>query len=130
MSDTEPILAIWAEYDPSVPGWAEAKKAIDAYQAGDIVTAIWRAQAVRDAWGQMWTQLSEALWALHPEGDAQARYAPPRREGKVRRGLRAVGEWIGAITAAMDFLEIAILVVVLVLASGVGLFQCLRNALP
>ncbi|MDH3726999.1 MAG: hypothetical protein OER77_05665 [Myxococcales bacterium] len=130
MTDTDPVLAIWADCDPSMRGWAEMKKAIDAYRAGDIVTAISRAHVVRDAWGASWAEVSEALRRMHPEPETWVRPVPTKPEGKLRRGLRRVWGWVSAISVAMDFLVLAILVVMVVLGSGISLFRCIRDALP
>jgi hypothetical protein len=113
-----------------MPGWAEAKKAVDAYRAGDLVTATSRAHMVRDTWGQSWAELSDALWAIHTEPEPGVRRAPKKPEGKLRRWLRGVGDLMGALGDALTCLEVAIVVVVVVLAIGLSLFDCIRNALP
>lgn len=130
MTDADPVLTVWADCDSSMPGWAEMKKAIDAYRAGDIVTAISRAHMVRDAWGQSWAELSEALRAMHPEPQTWIRPTPTKPEGKLRRGLRRVWGSVTAIDDAITCLTIASIAVMVLLATGISLFRCIGDALP
>ena len=130
MTDPDPVLAIWAECDPSMRGWAEAKKAVDAYRAGDLAAATSRAHMVRDTWGQGWAELSDALWELHTEPEPGVRRAPKKPEGKLRRGLRRVWGWVSAIDDALTCVTMASIVLLVLLASGISLFRCVRDALP